>query len=292
MVSAVTLPSVRALPARLSAAPPAAAAPVTEGYAGAPRCDGPTGTPMVPGKKLLFQLQGNSIAVELRELPEGDLRVARCDLRVHRPVELPHLQRGPGHRGAGARHPSRRGDPVPVRRVRLPVWRALARVGRQARRVLEGDGDARLPRALGALRAGEPREDDLGPGPLLEAEYYRALAEADPEHITLLDAGAFLRDANGHLPVAHALPRGRRGGLRRAERRRRPVHGRLPLLHRPRLRRARLRRRAVPGRRTPRLRRGGRPASTCKILRANPAFNPRSDAPLLRFAAQSVQPPW
>jgi hypothetical protein len=45
--------------------------------------------------------------------------------------------------------------------------------------------------------AGTAQADDLAPGPLLEAAYYRKLAEADPQHVSLLDAGTFIRDADG-----------------------------------------------------------------------------------------------
>ena len=46
------------------------------------------------------------------------------------------------------------------------------------------------------LVPGNPNEN-LNGGPLLEAEYYQQLADADPADVTLLDAGTFLRDADG-----------------------------------------------------------------------------------------------
>jgi len=44
---------------------------------------------------------------------------------------------------------------------------------------------------------GTTEADQMSAGPLQEAEYYRQLAAADPDHVTLLDAGTYLRDATG-----------------------------------------------------------------------------------------------
>jgi hypothetical protein len=44
---------------------------------------------------------------------------------------------------------------------------------------------------------GTPEADNLSPGPQLEAEYYRKLAAEDPEHVTYVDAGRFIRDTSG-----------------------------------------------------------------------------------------------
>ena len=83
---------------------------MTEGYAGTPRCDGPTGTPMVPGKRLLFQLQGNSIAVELRNCLKAIFASRGATFEFTDPSSLPHLQRG------SRPSRSRRGPPIPTPR--------------------------------------------------------------------------------------------------------------------------------------------------------------------------------
>jgi hypothetical protein len=44
---------------------------------------------------------------------------------------------------------------------------------------------------------GTPQADQMAPGPLQEADYYRQVAASDPKHVTLLDAGTFLRDTDG-----------------------------------------------------------------------------------------------
>jgi hypothetical protein len=44
---------------------------------------------------------------------------------------------------------------------------------------------------------GTQEADHLSGGPFEELDYYRSLAESDPEHITLLDAGTFLRTLDG-----------------------------------------------------------------------------------------------
>ena len=196
-VSALTLPSVHALPAKLTAAPPAAASAVTEGYAGAPRCDGPSGTPVVPGHELLVQLQGNSIAVELRNCLEEIFQSRGATFEFTDPPvflicnEVPAIEEQ-----ARVTHPDaailflfvaydfRCGDPWHASVDKLVAfWKAT------------GTHVFLVPSV--PFAPGSPREDDLGPGPLEEAEYYRALAAADPEHITLLDAGTYIRDATG-----------------------------------------------------------------------------------------------
>jgi hypothetical protein len=197
VISALTLPSVHALPALVRAAPPAAAIPVTEGYTGAPRCDGPTATPMVAGKKLLFQLQGNSIAVELRNCLKEIFASRGATLEFTDPSvflicnEVPAIEAQ-----ARATHPDaailfvfvaydfRCGDPWHGSVDRLVAfWKST------------GTHVFLVPSV--PFAPGSPKEDDLGPGPLEEAEYYRALADADPDHITFVDAGTFLRDAGG-----------------------------------------------------------------------------------------------
>ena len=62
---------------------------------------------------------------------------------------------------------------------------------------MEVDRHPRVPGAVGSLGARQPEGDISAGGPLLEAEYYQQLADADPAHVTLLDAGTFLRDADG-----------------------------------------------------------------------------------------------
>ncbi|MEX2100856.1 MAG: acyltransferase [Acidimicrobiia bacterium] len=197
VASALTLPTVRALPDEVTSAPPSAAVKVTEGYAGAPRCDGPSGTPVVPGKKILIQLEGNSIAGELRSCLAAIFESRGATFETVNPPDFFICREVPAIQDqARATRPdaailflfvagdTRCGDPwhAPVDKL-VATWKAV------------GTHVFLVPSV--PFAPGSPKEQDLGPGPLLEAEYYRKLADADPEHITYVDAGVFLRDSAG-----------------------------------------------------------------------------------------------
>ena len=112
------------LPARSARAPAAAAVPVTEGYEGRAALRRAGGhADRSPARSCSSSSRATRSRCELRNCLKAIFAVARCDLRVHRlRRSSSSATRFPPSRSRPkpATHP-RRGDPVPLRRVRLPV---------------------------------------------------------------------------------------------------------------------------------------------------------------------------
>jgi hypothetical protein len=59
---------------------------------------------------------------------------------------------------------------------------------------------------------GTPQEQEMGTGPAAEKAHYEQLAAEDPEHVTVLDAGSFLRtDTGEYVWRMPCLPEGEVG---------------------------------------------------------------------------------
>jgi hypothetical protein len=199
LVPAKTFPSVATPPAHVK--PTAGAAGVTAQYAAAPRCDGgPAPQPVNPSRKLRVQLEGNSIAGEIRTCLGQILEARNVRLEGVNPPGfllcnvIPDIERQVKN---PATHPDaavlfvlvafdgRCGEPWhwPVDRL-VSIWK---KAGTHVYLVPS------VPFVPGTKEA-----ESLSPGPELEIEYYRKLAAEDPKHITFVDAGKFIRDTNGN----------------------------------------------------------------------------------------------
>jgi peptidoglycan/LPS O-acetylase OafA/YrhL len=173
---------------------------VTAEYANAPRCDGgPTPTPIDPSHTLVVQLEGNSIAGEIRPCLTQILQARNATLEgvnppgfllckvipaIQQQVEDPATRPDAAILFAFVAYDPRCGAPWhwPVDKL-ISIWK---KAGTHVYLVPS------VPFLPGTAQA-----DQLAPGPLLESAYYRKLAEKDPKHITYLDAGKFIRDPNG-----------------------------------------------------------------------------------------------
>jgi len=198
LVPALAFPSVRTAPT--VAAAPAEVAAVQAGYQGAPRCDGgPELERIDPEHRLLIQLEGNSLAGEVRTCLSAILRPAGVRFEtVNPPVfilcdALPDIEKqvratrpDAGILFAFVAYDGRCGEPWhrPVDRL-VEIWRAAGM------HVYLVPSPPFVP--------GSPQQADLGEGPKQEAFYYQALAARDPEHITLLDSATFVRSDDGQF---------------------------------------------------------------------------------------------
>jgi peptidoglycan/LPS O-acetylase OafA/YrhL len=197
VVPATTFPSVAAPPepAKLTAG----ATDITGEYATAPRCDDAAAAEsLVPhgARKPVVQLEGNSIAGEIR-ICLGEILAARGGrlIGVNPPGfllcrEVPAIQR----------QVSKTRPDAAILFVflaydgRCEPWQEtvdtlLASWKKAGTHVFLVPSVPFIP--------GTPEADNLSPGPQLEAEYYRKLADEDPEHVTYVDAGRFIRDTSG-----------------------------------------------------------------------------------------------
>jgi hypothetical protein len=191
LVPSMTLPNVQ-----LAGAVPVSksASEVTASYAAAPRCDPPApAEPLVEGRPLRVQYLGNSIALEsfpcLKRALEQRNAIVTGVVQVGLPIcdLLPELRES-------LRNPKTRPDvgivfaaPVidptcgpagqwePEMRAVIKIWKRLG-----VHTFLVAD----LP-AAGSSRWNGERAIN------------RRLAEEDPEHVTVLDGGAYLQDDNG-----------------------------------------------------------------------------------------------
>jgi hypothetical protein len=173
---------------------------VTARFAAAPRCDGgPAPEPIAPDRTLRVQLEGNSIAGEVRDCLGQVLRERGATLEGVNPPgfllcrEIPAIRKqvenADTHPDAAVlfvfvAYDGRCGAPWhwPVDKL-VAMWK---KAGTHVYLVPS------VPFVPGTTQA-----DQLSVGPVQESEYYHQLAAADPKHITVLDAGKFLRDTNG-----------------------------------------------------------------------------------------------
>jgi hypothetical protein len=173
---------------------------VTQNYASAPRCDGGAPpVPLDPTRTLRVQLVGNSVAQEVRGCLQTILAARQATLEGASPSgflfcnQVPDIERQ-------VRAPATRPDAAvlfafigydpdcgapwhgPVDEL-VSVWK---RAGTHVFLVPS------VP-----FIAGTAHSPALDASAQLESAYYRQLAAEDPEDVTYLDAGQFIRDATG-----------------------------------------------------------------------------------------------
>jgi peptidoglycan/LPS O-acetylase OafA/YrhL len=198
VVPALALPSVFAVP---TAVPKNADFTGVEGgYERSPRCDDAkaNAAPLRPAP-VLIQLIGNSVAGEVRDCLAGIFAPRNATFETVNPPTFLICHEVPAIKDQ-VRDPKTRPDAA----ILFLFVAYDDRCG--------ADWHASIDTLIDAYKAagthvflvpsvpfvpGSPKFDDLGAGPLIEAEYYHQRADADPKHITYVDAGVFLRDANG-----------------------------------------------------------------------------------------------
>ena len=196
LIPIVKFPAVEAAPREAPTAEAAAGA--TTAYSRAPRCDGPAGTEDVrPGQRVLVQLEGNSLAGEVTDCLRTILSTRGVDIeRVDPPGFL--LCRDLQAIEDQVADPATRPDAAIVflfaaydDRCGSP-WHAT--IDQLIAFYQDHGVHVYLVPSVPIVKGGR---DDLAPGPLEEDQYYRELAAADPDRVTFLDAGTFLRDDAG-----------------------------------------------------------------------------------------------
>jgi len=211
LVPALAFPTERSAPETAASAPEVVA--VQAGYAAAPRCDGgATPVPIDPGREIVIQFEGNSIAGELRPCL-GSIMGARGvrfekvdppDFLLCRALPAIKEQVRRTRPDAGLLFAFLAYNDKCGGEWHWPVD-ALVNIWRDA-----GMHVYLVPST--PFAPGSPQAEQMGDGPRQEAEYYLSLAARDPEHITVLDAGAFLRtDAGEYVWRMPCLPEGEAG---------------------------------------------------------------------------------
>jgi peptidoglycan/LPS O-acetylase OafA/YrhL len=197
VVPLVAFPSSHTVPTQVALS--AAAGDVTAGYAAAPRCDQPGDVAPIASKPLLIQLEGNSIAGEIRNCLGTILERRGAALEGVNPPGFLLCDAAPAIRKQTLDSRTRPDAAI------LFVFVAYDnRCGSPWHKTV--DELVAMWKKAGVhvylvpsvpFIAGTPQADQMAPGPLQEAEYYKQVADADPAHVTLLDAGTFVRDASG-----------------------------------------------------------------------------------------------
>jgi peptidoglycan/LPS O-acetylase OafA/YrhL len=197
VVPAVAFPSVRTAPT--TAAPAAEVVDVQAGYAAAPRCDGGAtpATRIDPDRRLVVQFEGNSLAGEMRDCLRKIMRPRGVRFATVNPPdfllcnELPAIREqvqktrpDAGLLFAFVAYDPRCGEPW-HRSVDdlIAIWK-------------DAGMHVFLVPSPGFI-TGTQEAANLSTGPDQESIYYGALAAQDPEHITVLDAGSFVRTDTG-----------------------------------------------------------------------------------------------
>ncbi|HEY8216465.1 MAG TPA: acyltransferase [Acidimicrobiia bacterium] len=218
-VLAMLLVPVLAFPAHRTAPDQAAASrevvAVRAGYAAAPRCDGGARPVPITTGPLLIQLEGNSLAGEVRPCLADIMRPRGVRFETVNPPDfllcdvLPAVKRQVQrtHPDAGMLHAFVAYNDKCGGEWHWPVD-ALVKIWREA-----GMHVYLVPST--PFAPGSPEEAQMSAGPHQEADYYRMLAARDPEHITVLDAGAFVRtDTGSYVWRMPCLPGGEAGCAR------------------------------------------------------------------------------
>jgi peptidoglycan/LPS O-acetylase OafA/YrhL len=197
LVPALALSTTRTAPQ--TSAPASEVVDVRAGYAAAPRCDrvDHAAAPVEAGRRLTIQLEGNSLAGEIRTCLRRIMAPRGVRFETYNPPdflickELPGIRRqvqrtkpDAGILFAFVAYDGRCGEPW-----HWPVDE-LVKIWKQA-----GMHVYLVPST--PFAPGSPEADNLSEGPRQEAFYYQSLANADPEHVTILDAGAFVRSDTG-----------------------------------------------------------------------------------------------
>ncbi|HWW43974.1 MAG TPA: acyltransferase [Acidimicrobiia bacterium] len=196
LVPLLAFPAVAAPPTTAHLSP--GAVDITATYAAAPRCDGgPKPTAIDPGRRLLVQVEGNSIAGEIRPCLTSILAARGGAVEGVNPPgfllchEIPAIeaQAKKTHPVAALLFAFVAYDPRCGPPWHWPVDALIAAWKQDGIHVYLVPSVPFVP--------GTSQAQQLGVGPQEEAEYYTSVALADPAHVTELDAGTFLRDSNG-----------------------------------------------------------------------------------------------
>jgi peptidoglycan/LPS O-acetylase OafA/YrhL len=190
LIPALTFPSVAASPT--TGASTAGAIGVTARYAQTPRCDGPPASHQLAlGRHIRVELVGNSIAKEINACLASILKTdgAKPESLIldgfHPCDSIQTVQNQ-------VRNPANR--PTAVIYFALDVSGCVGRfIGVWKAAGVHIYLVAPVPPVLGS----SVQRGALGPAPAGEAANYQTLASQDPAHITVLDAGTFLRDGVG-----------------------------------------------------------------------------------------------
>jgi peptidoglycan/LPS O-acetylase OafA/YrhL len=203
LIPALAYPSVATVPTGGPSS--ASAVAVTARYAKAPRCDDHAAAPRLnPSYSPRVELFGNSISQEIRACLGKILGVRGAKLEGLSPngfficSTIPTVQ-------ASVRNPATR----PVAAIFFALVATDPSCGQNSKwytpvqkliSIWENAGvHVYLVPAVPPV-TGSAQANVLGPGPLNEASYYQMLARQDPVHITVLDAGTFLRTDVGQYP--------------------------------------------------------------------------------------------
>ncbi|MGB6058359.1 MAG: acyltransferase family protein [Microthrixaceae bacterium] len=194
-IPVLVYPGVKQIPTDAPAEVTGSSVGTADAYARAVRCDGPPATEPIRVERLVVQLEGNSLAGEVANCLGEILDSRGADIiRVNPPDfllcrELPSIE-----------------DQVREEQPDVAVVFLFAayddRCGRPWNLVIDRlmeiytrfDVHVYLVPSVPVVKGGR---DELAPGPLLEDEYYRKLAAAEPDRFTYVDAGVFLRDDAG-----------------------------------------------------------------------------------------------
>jgi len=209
-VPALTFPTVRSIPT----AAPAAAEVVgaTSGYAAAPRCDGgPPVERIDPDRELLIQLEGNSLAGEIRSCLRDILRPAGVRFETVNPPDFNLCREVPAITEQVRETKPDAAILLSFAAVDTTCGTWHDPVDRLVEMWIENGVHVFLVPSPPFI-VGTPQEQEMGWAPDAEALYYLSLAERDPEHITVLDVGKFLRTDEGeYVWRMPCLPEGEAG---------------------------------------------------------------------------------
>jgi peptidoglycan/LPS O-acetylase OafA/YrhL len=190
LIPAVAFPSVAAPPT--TGASTAAAVDVTARYAQAPRCDGPPTSHRVGlGGQVRVELVGNSIAQEINSCLASILNTDGVKLDS---LFTTGFQPCDSVRRIQDRVRSAANRPTAVIFFALDASNCAG----PYLRVWKAAGiHVYLVAAVPPIVGSSVERGVFGSAPTTEAAYYQTLASQDPTHVTVLDAGTFLRDGVG-----------------------------------------------------------------------------------------------
>jgi hypothetical protein len=165
-------------------------------YGAAPRCDGPAGASAVdPGKHVVVQLEGNSLAAEVHDCLSHILDTRGASVEETQDPRFLICRDTPKIEDEALRY-----------HVVAAVLFVFVAYNPNCGSPWHGPIDrlvefyeahhihVYLVASVPIVKGGR---DDLARGPLLEQAYYQQVAARDPEHITAIDAGTFLRNDQG-----------------------------------------------------------------------------------------------
>ncbi len=212
LVPALAFPTTREAP---TAAPRSRdVVSASAGYAAAPRCDGGTPLqPIDPDGRLLVQLQGNSIGGEVRDCLGAIMAPAGVEFETVNPADWKLCTTIPG-----VKRQVRETRPDAAIFMaflafnnRCPERPWEDQIDELVRFWTENDVHVFLVPSPDFI-VGTPQEQEMGTGPEAERAHYEQLAADDPENVTVLDAGTFLRtDAGEYVWRMPCVPGGEAG---------------------------------------------------------------------------------